>query len=513
MASIAENPPQNKDAEQALLGALMITDKAWSVVTKSKLAASDFYSDRHGAIFATIQQLAGRGAPCDEISVSDALNLRGDLEKIGGKDAISLLVANVAAPGNAAHYASIVLTHAIQRQKGDVGQGLRNGLGPVEAIERLRKLARRSEGADGDRRFRVLDVASMVANRPPEIPWVIEGFAVEGTLTLLSGKEGEGKSLVSMALGIGVALGEDVAGFTCVQKKVLIIDAENGEYEIHRRVKTLGLPSEGVGVVEADDFHLGRDLGALDALLEREEPGLVILDSFRSLWPGGDENDSGAVAAVLDPLRNLLRRRGVAGILLHHVSRAGNDYRGTSAIGAAIELGFRLARHPNDPEARDRRYLRCFKSRPAREPEDRWLRLHIERGQVFIDATDSFVSEEDEEKPLAPARAELAPGLLQAAADPTGWPDLARAIGRSPKDGTARRLRDDLLGAGELVRLEDGRLQVPEGMAPAISAWQSGETAGCQSAGPPIGAEELAPADEHQEAEAERLAAKFGVSA
>ena len=138
-----------------------------------------------------------------------------------------------------------------------------------------------------------------------------------------------------MALSTGVALGEDIAGFTCKQQKVLIVDAENGEYEIHRRVKSLGLPSRGVTVVEADGFHLGRELGELEALLEREQPGLVILDSFRSLWPGGDENDSCAVAGVLDPLRNLLRRLGPAGILLHHVSRAGNDYRGNSAIGAA----------------------------------------------------------------------------------------------------------------------------------------------------------------------------------
>ena len=186
----------------------------------------------------------------------------------------------------------------------------------------------------------------MVANDPPPLPWVIEGLAIERTLTLLSGKEGEGKSLLSMGLATGVALGENVAGFACAPHKVLIVDAENGEYEIRRHVKTLGLPSEGIAFAEADGFHLANDLSGLDALIQQEQPALVILDSFRSLWPGGDENDSGAVAAVLDPLRNLLRRRGPAGILLHHVSRAGNEYRGTSAIGAALELGFRLSRHP-----------------------------------------------------------------------------------------------------------------------------------------------------------------------
>jgi hypothetical protein len=333
----------------------------------------------------------------------------------------------------------------------------------------------------------------MVTADPPPIPYVIEGIAIARALTLISGREGEGKSLLAMALAAGVARGESVAGIECQQAKVLVVDAENGEYEIHRRVKALGLPSAGVTVAEAEDFHLGRNLAALESLIEREHPGLVILDSFRSLWPGGDENDSAAVAAVLDPLRNMLRRQGPAGILLHHVSRAGNDYRGTSAIGASIEVGFRLARHPKDPDKRDRRFLHCFKSRPAPEPEDRWLRLHVEREQVFIEAAESFAGEEGGERAHAPKRAELAPGLLAAAANPIDWPELARAIERSPKDGTARRLRDELLKVGELVKLDDGRLWVPGGMAPPNSSPQAESETRVSGAKTPIEEGTVAP--------------------
>lgn len=345
----------------------------------------------------------------------------------------------------------------------------------------------------GHDHLRVLDVAQMVASDPPPIPYVIEGIAIKRALTLIAGREGEGKSLLVMALAAGVAQGESVAGIGCKQCKVLVVDAENGEYEIHRRVKALGLPSTGVTVVEAKDFHLGRNLAELESLIAREQPGLVILDSFRSLWPGGDENDSAAVAAVLDPLRNMLRRLGPAGILLHHVSRAGNDYRGTSAIGASIEVGFRLARHSKDPDKHDRRSLHCFKSRPAPEPEDRWLRLHTEREQVFIEAAESFTGEVGGEGSSASKRTELAPRLLAAAVSPIEWPDLARAIDRHPKDGTARRLRDDLLKEGELVKLDDGRLRVPREMAPLNSKPQAkskGHGARCQT---PIGAGTAAP--------------------
>jgi hypothetical protein len=342
-------------------------------------------------------------------------------------------------------------------------------------------------------RLRVLDVARMVAADPPAIPYVVEGIAIERTLTLISGREGEGKSLVAMALAAGVALGESVAGIECHRTKVLIVDAENGEYEIHRRVKALGLPSSGITVVEANGFHLGKNLAELESLIERERPGLVILDSFRSLWPGGDENDSSVVAAVLDPLRNMLRRLGPAGILLHHVSRAGNDYRGTSAIGASIEIGYRLGRHPKDPDKRDRRSLHCFKCRPAPEPEDRWLRLHVEREQVFIEAVESFAEEGGDGHTDAPKRTELAPRMVAAAAEPIEWPSLARAIDRSPKDGTARRLREDLLKAGELVRLDDGRLWVPGDMAPPDSAPQAESKARVPGAKTPTGDGAVAP--------------------
>ena len=184
-----------------------------------------------------------------------------------------------------------------------------------------------------------------------------------------------------------------------------------------------------------------------------------MLDSYRSLWPGGDENDPAAVAAALDPLRNLIRSEGAAAVLLHHLAKnARSSYRGSTAIGAAVELGFKLSRSDDDPEREDRRRLDCFKCRPAPEPARRWVRLHAERGRVFVDRAEPFRAEGEPERPQ-PRRAQLAPEMLAAATEPLAWPDLARAVDRDPKDGTARRLRDDLLDAGELRKLDDGRLR------------------------------------------------------
>lgn len=200
-------------------------------------------------------------------------------------------------------------------------------------------------------KLRRLDVARMVREDPPPVPWIIEGLVVRGALTVLNGREGEGKSLLAMALAAGVALGENQAGMDCRAGKVLIVDTENGEYETHRRVHALGLPGT-VEMFEPGDgqrFDLRHDLRDLDALLTKYKPDLFIADSFRTLW-GGEENDSGDVANVLDPLRNLVRKHKAGAILLHHSGKGSGSYRGSSAIGASAELGFTLAREDGDDD-------------------------------------------------------------------------------------------------------------------------------------------------------------------
>ena len=98
------------------------------------------------------------------------------------------------------------------------------------------------------------------------------------------------------------------------------------------------------------------------------QPRLLILDSLRSLAPGLDENDSLRVEEALRPIVRMTQARRISTVILHHASRASGEYRGSTAIGAAVELGFTLSRYEEDPLAATRRKLACWKSRPAAEP-------------------------------------------------------------------------------------------------------------------------------------------------
>jgi hypothetical protein len=291
-------------------------------------------------------------------------------------------------------------------------------------------------------KLRRVDVARMVREDPPPVPWVIEGLVVRGALTILNGREGEGKSLLTMALAAGVALGEQQAGMNCRAGRVLIVDLENGAHEIHRRVHALGLPGT-VTMYEGTDgkrFDLRTDLRDLDGLLAQHQPDLLVLDSFRSSW-AGEENDAGEVAKVLDPLRNLVRRRGAGTILLHHSGKGSGTYRGSSAIGASCELGFTLAREDGD-EDRDRRSLTCWKCRPAPKPPKAWLRMSADRGMVLIDRAEA----PEQAAPVAgPVASTLRPKVLAALTDqPQSRADIARAVGRDPKDRSIGRVLGDL---------------------------------------------------------------------
>jgi hypothetical protein len=167
--------------------------------------------------------------------------------------------------------------------------------------------------------LRRCDVAAMLTTEPEPVDWLIEGFVARGTLTLLAGREKEGKSLLAMACAArGATGGGTLAGIRVEPLRVAILDAENGHRELHRRLRSLGLRAEHadrIDIYEAVGHDLRRHLHEIESVLETSKPDLVILDSWRSLW-GGDENDSGEVSRVLDPVRNLVRPHNAGAVLI-----------------------------------------------------------------------------------------------------------------------------------------------------------------------------------------------------
>ena len=331
---------------------------------------------------------------------------------------------------------------------------------PVDAVAPLP----RPEKQPVAPKLRRLDVARMTSTPPPPVPWRVQDFAVDGAITMLAGREGQGKSMVALALAAGTAHGRSAAGMTCHRGAVLVVDAENGEGEAHRRLHGLDLPDGALEYHVAEGFNLAADLALIAALLREHRPALLVLDSYRSLWPGGDENDSGDVEAAIGPLRNLVRRENVATVLLHHAGKGGgHDYRGSTGIGAAVELGFTLRRVEGDPEAARRRQLACWKCRPAPEPAARWLALRATDNGPRVTEAEPFAADAVTRAPVRDALAPLLLSALRSADTPMTIADLARAIGKDERNGTVRDALKGLEENGDVVRGEDKRYALPEG--------------------------------------------------
>ena len=113
-SSAAPVPPQNLDAEESVLGAMMLSPGAIGAVSEI-LDAGDFYRESHAKVYRASLSLYARGEPVDAITLVDELEERGELEDAGGRVRVHELAALVPAAANAGHYARIVREMATLR--------------------------------------------------------------------------------------------------------------------------------------------------------------------------------------------------------------------------------------------------------------------------------------------------------------------------------------------------------------------------------------------------------------
>src|SRR3712207_184427 len=108
-------PPQDMEAEQCVLGAMLMSKDAIADVVEV-LRGADFYRPAHEQIYNAITELYGRGEPADAVTVADELGKRGELLRLGGAPYLHTLLASVPIAANAGWYAEIVREKAVLRR-------------------------------------------------------------------------------------------------------------------------------------------------------------------------------------------------------------------------------------------------------------------------------------------------------------------------------------------------------------------------------------------------------------
>jgi hypothetical protein len=198
-------PPQNQEAEEHVLGALMLAPAAITTVC-AILDPADFYRESHGRIFRAACRMHERGEPVDQITLAAELARTGELETAGGRVRIHELAALVPATANVGHYARIVKETSLLRALVTAGARIRElgleGVGGTAVLEQ-------ALGYIGE-------AAAQAPRSPIRIAWsrpftqeagaqvdVLLGSATDKVLpahgfALLYGKGGQGKTTLTL---------------------------------------------------------------------------------------------------------------------------------------------------------------------------------------------------------------------------------------------------------------------------------------------------------------------------
>jgi replicative DNA helicase len=230
-------PPNNLEAEESVLGAMMLSPGAVASVVEL-VKAEDFYRSAHQKIYQAMLAIYGRGDPVDAITSVEELKRRHVLEEVGGALYVYNLVESVPAPASAAHYARIVADHALLRRLIEAASDIMSTAYSVPADPRqaadqaealIYSVARRDEeGVVVPLRELVDDsMAALehIQQRDSAFAGVPTGFVdldnltsglQKGNLIVIAARPGVGKSsfVTNIARNVAVETGSPVAMFS-----------------------------------------------------------------------------------------------------------------------------------------------------------------------------------------------------------------------------------------------------------------------------------------------------------
>ena len=108
-------PPHSLEAEQSVLGGLMLDNEAWDRVSE-QVVSKDFYRRPHQLLFATMAKLIESGTPVDLVTLAESLENEGNLDNVGGFAYIAEIAKNTPSASNVVAYAEIVRERAVMRE-------------------------------------------------------------------------------------------------------------------------------------------------------------------------------------------------------------------------------------------------------------------------------------------------------------------------------------------------------------------------------------------------------------
>ncbi|HZF31863.1 MAG TPA: replicative DNA helicase [Gammaproteobacteria bacterium] len=227
-------PPHSVEAEQSLLGGLMLDQRAWDQIA-DVVGVEDLYRADHRLILSAIAELVERNQPPDAVTVAEHLQRLGQLEAAGGQAYLARLVEDTPSAANIRAYGRIVRDHAMLRQLIEIGGDIAASAHATEgrtvseivdlAEQRVFEIAdrgqRRGSGFVSLKQIlpKTIDRLDVLSHSTSDITGISTGFGEmdkltaglqRGELIIIAGRPSMGKSTLAINIAENAALGGQV---------------------------------------------------------------------------------------------------------------------------------------------------------------------------------------------------------------------------------------------------------------------------------------------------------------
>jgi replicative DNA helicase len=384
-------PPNSIQAEQSVLGGLMLDNQTWDSVS-DKVVESDFYRRDHRQIFRTIEQLADKQIPFDVITLSESLESIGELENCGGLSYLGTLAKDTPSAANIVAYANIVRDRSVLRQLIHVGTEISDSAFNTEGRETADLLEnaerqvfniaeQRQRGQGGFSTIKSLlavavDKIEALFEQEGSITGAATGFTDFDELTsglqpadliIVAGRPSMGKTTIAMNMAENIAIKGD--------KPVAVFSMEMpGDSLAMRMMSSLGrIDQHKIRTGKLEDDEWPRLTSAINMLAETK----LFIDDTPALTP----------TEVRSRARRLAREHGQLGLivldylqLMQSPSSGDNRVQQISDISRGLKA---LAKELNVPVVALSQLNRNLEQRPNKRPMMSDLR---ESGAIEQDA-------------------------------------------------------------------------------------------------------------------------------
>jgi replicative DNA helicase len=359
-------PPHSPEAEQSVLGGLMLDNRAWDRVADI-IVPEDFYRRDHQLIFAVIGELADRGQPCDAVTVSEFLERRDELDKAGGLAYLGQLAKDTPSAANIVAYAEIVRERSMLRSLIRVGgeiaasafapEGRDAGDLVDDAERRVFEIAERGQRSGSgfvhlkkilpgtiDRLDELQNSEGHITGLPTgydDLDRMTAGFQ-KGDLVIIAGRPSMGKTSLAMnvaehaAISTGVPVAIFSMEMSAEQLSFRMISSlgrvnqahlRTGNFsdeDWHRINAAVSLMSDAKIFIDDTPALNPTEVRARSRRLRREHGlGLIVLDYLQLMQvPGTAENRATEISQISRSLKALAKELSVPIIALSQLNRS-----------------------------------------------------------------------------------------------------------------------------------------------------------------------------------------------